>query len=233
MINLNKEKLISLNNVSVAYQQRHRFFKTRDFWAIKNLTFDLYKGEGIGIIGRNGAGKSTLLRLLAGLVNPDEGYIVNYGARVSLLAIQAGFIPYLDAKENAILGLMFLGMSRSEAITHVPGILEFAELGHFAGEPLKNYSTGMKARLGFAVAFEAKPDVLLVDEAAAVGDAYFRKKSEAHLKEKFAGTASLVLVSHSSGMLRELTQKVIWLEHGQLVKIGDTEKIMDEYGPKK
>lgn len=220
---------ISLKNVSVAYQQRHRFFKSKSFWAVKDVSFDIYEGESLGIIGRNGAGKSTLLRLIAGLISPDKGEFENYGASVSLLAIQAGFIPYLDAYDNAVLSLMFLGLSRKEALKRVPEIIEFSELGDFAKEPIKSYSSGMTARLGFSVAFQANPDILLVDEAGAVGDTHFRKKAEAYISEQFSNSNTLVLVSHSSNVIADQTDRVVWLEHGQIVKVGQTADVLKEY----
>ena len=226
---MTKELQVRLKNVSVSYQQRHRFFKSRNFWALNDISLDIYKGEGLGVIGRNGAGKSTLLRLIAGIISPDKGEYENFGARASLLAIAAGFIPYLDAYENAFLGLMYLGLSRKEARKRVPLVIEFSELGDFAKEPIKNYSTGMRSRLGFAVAFQAEPDILLVDEAGAVGDIHFKKKSDSYLKEKFTGVSSLVLVSHTPSFIAEMTQRVIWIEKGRMVKVGPTQDVLKEY----
>lgn len=226
---MDKNIQISLKNVSVAYQQRHRFFKSKHFWALRGVSFDIYEGESLGIIGRNGAGKSTLLRLIAGLISPDKGEIKNFGASVSLLAIQAGFIPYLDAYDNAVLSLMFLGLPRKEALKRVPEIIDFAELGNFAKEPIKTYSSGMTARLGFAVAFQANPDILLVDEAGAVGDAHFRKKAEAYIGEQFSGSNTLVLVNHSSNVIAAQTERVVWLEHGQVIQVGQTSEVLREY----
>ena len=224
-----KDIQISLKNVSIAYQQRHRFFKSKNFWALTDVTFDIYRGESLGIIGRNGAGKSTLLRLIAGLISPDKGEYTNFGAKVSLLAIQAGFIPYLDAYDNAALSLMFLGLSRRDALRLVPEIIEFSELGDFAKEPIKNYSSGMTARLGFSVAFQANPDILLVDEAGAVGDAHFRKKAEAYINQQFSDSNTLVLVSHSSNVIADQTERVVWLEHGQVIRVGQTAEVLKEY----
>lgn len=220
---------ISLSDVSIAYQQRHRFFKSKSFWALRGVSFDIYEGENLGIIGRNGAGKSTLLRLIAGLISPDQGEYKNHGASVSLLAIQAGFIPYLDAYDNAVLSLMFLGLSRKEALKRVPDIIDFAELGEFAKEPIKTYSSGMTARLGFSVAFQANPDILLVDEAGAVGDTHFRKKAEAYIADQFSNSNTLVLVSHSSSVIAQQTQRVVWLEHGQIIQVGRTEDVLKQY----
>lgn len=226
---MDRTVLLSLNNVSVAYQQRHRFFKSRNFWALKDISFDVYRGESLGIIGRNGAGKSTLLKLLAGLISPDEGFFLNFNATVSLLAIQAGFIPYLNAHDNAILSLMFLGLTRKQALERLPKVLDFAELGEFEKEPIKNYSSGMVARLGFAVAFQANPDVLLVDEAGAVGDAHFRKKSQQYISEQFTETNTLVLVSHSPQVIATQTDRVVWLEHGKIVQVGATQQVLEKY----
>ena len=226
---MTKDLQIKLTNVSVSYQQKHRFFKSRDFWALQDISLEIYKGEGLGVIGRNGAGKSTLLRLIAGIISPDKGSCENFGARASLLAIAAGFIPYLNAYDNASLGLMYLGLTRKEALAKVPLVIEFSELGDFAKEPIKNYSTGMRSRLGFAVAFQAEPDILLVDEAGAVGDIHFKKKSDAYLKERFTGVSTLVLVSHAPGFIAEMTDRVIWIEHGRVVKVGPTQEVLKEY----
>src|SRR5262249_15432514 len=149
------------------------FMRSNAFWALHDVSFDLRHGETLGVIGRNGAGKSTLLRLLAGILAPDTGSIMRKTDKVSLLALQAGFIPALTRRENAVLSGILLGMERADIESRMDEIVRFAELEQFIDEPVRTYSSGMRARLGFTVAFQADPDVLLIDEVLGIGDASF------------------------------------------------------------
>ena len=146
------------------------------FWALKDVSFDLYPGESLGVVGRNGCGKSTLLKILAGITRPDKGSISGEPLSATLLALQLGFLPYLTGRENAMLSGMMLGLTRSGIAERIEAIAEFAELGDFFDEPIAEYSAGMRARLGFAVAFQLDPDILLIDEVLGVGDAQFRER---------------------------------------------------------
>ena len=180
-----KEKLISVKNVSFKYKIRKSFWgKPEYFQPFNQISFDVFKGETLGIVGRNGAGKSTLLRLLAGIFKPDTGVIERYGNTVSLLALQAGFDQELSGRENAILNGMFLGYSKKEVKNRIEEIKKFSGLNEFFERPLKTFSTGMKARLGFSTAIYLTPDVLLLDEILSVGDMDFKKRAETEMKKK-------------------------------------------------
>jgi len=220
---------MSLRNVAVSYSRRAGMFRQRLFWALNDVSFDLYHGETLGILGRNGAGKSTLLRLLAGITDPERGTLRRDGSRVSLLSLQAGFVPYLTGMENAILGGILLGKHRAEMKARLPAIFEFAELQDFAAQPLGTYSAGMRARLGFAVAFEVDPDILLIDEVLGVGDTEFRRKSTQVMKERIKSDRTVVLVSHQVDVLRELCDRLVLIREGVTEMEGDVESVLARY----
>ena len=178
------EEVMQLKNVGVFYWKKSGFFQQKRFWVLNDVSFDIRKGETVGIIGRNGAGKSTLLKLMAGIISPDKGDIRGNGCRASLLTLQLGFTPHLSGRENAIFSAMLLGMKRREIQTILPSIIEFSELEQFIDEPVRTYSSGMKARLGFSVSLHTPTDLLLIDEIIGVGDAAFRDKSITAMKEK-------------------------------------------------
>jgi lipopolysaccharide transport system ATP-binding protein len=224
-----KDKLLSLNDVSVRYRLRHSLFRNTYYMALKDISFDLYRGETLGVVGRNGAGKSTLLRILAGIYKPDKGSFVNHGVSASLLTFQIGFDPELNGRNNALLAGMLLGHNKREVKMLMDDIIEFSEIGEFIDQPVKTYSTGMMARLGFSVAITMKPDVLLIDEALGVGDASFRKKAEKVLKEKIQGEQTVVFVSHSAEQIHELCDRVLWVEHGEVKRLSNTQDVMSEY----
>lgn len=222
--------LISLRDVGVAYRIRKGLFSRKLFWALKDISFDLYRGDSLGIVGRNGSGKSTLLRILAGVMAPDKGIIHDDGLRVSLLSLGVGFANHLSGRENAILSGMFLGMKKSEIESKLDEIIAFAELDEFIDEHVSTYSTGMRARLAFAVAFQINPDVLLVDEVTGVGDAQFREKSMAIMKERLQhSNSTVVFVSHSASNVRQLCDRVIWIEKGEMRAEGETSAVLSKY----
>jgi lipopolysaccharide transport system ATP-binding protein len=197
---------------------------------VTDVSLDLHPGETHGLIGRNGAGKSTLLRLIAGIILPDSGHITyRAGLSVSLLSLQLGFSPELSGRDNAIMGAMMLGYSKREALERLDSVIAFSELNEWIDEPIKTYSTGMKARLGFAVAMELSPDVLLVDEVLGVGDENFRKKSVQAMKEKMKSGQTVVFVSHSLGTVRELCSRVSWIEGGKTQMVGEPETVIAKY----
>jgi lipopolysaccharide transport system ATP-binding protein len=218
-----------LENVGVSYERRQSLFRSQRFWALEDVTFSLYHGETLGVIGRNGAGKSTLLRLLAGIIGPDRGRVERHGCRASLLSLQAGFLPRLSGRENALLSGILLGLSRESVLGRMSTIIEFAELEDAIDEPLHTYSAGMKARLGFAVAFQANPDILLVDEVLGVGDPQFRKKSSSALRERIRSDKTVVLVSHNLDMVRDLCNRVVWIKDRCTFREGPTEVVLKEY----
>ncbi len=220
--------VIRLKNVGLAYRLQDRF-KRKLYWALKDISFDVYQGETLGVIGRNGAGKSTLLRLLAGIVQPDAGTIEMSDLKVSLLAMRLGFIPHLSGRENIILGGMLLGLSRQEIKKKLPEIVDFAELGGFIDQPVHTYSAGMGARLGFAVANHADPDVLLIDETLSAGDARFKEKAAAAMQEKLSSNKTIVLVSHSIGTIKRFCNRVVWIDEGMVRVCGEVDEVIDEY----
>ena len=205
--------LISLRDISICYKRRGGLFrKSASFQALDGVSLDIRRGETLGIIGRNGAGKSTLLRVIAGIIKPDGGSVVNHGASVSLLALQVGFDVNLSGRDNAIFSGMLLGYSKQQVEEHLEKITEFSELGAFMAEPVKTYSTGMRARLGFSVAMHMNPDVLLLDEVLSVGDAAFKKKAEKEMLKKIYSDQTVVLVSHSESQMNRLCDRVISLK---------------------
>ncbi len=221
--------LIELREVALAYWRRAGLFAHTPFWALEDISFEVRKGETLGVIGRNGAGKSTLLRLLAGIIEPDRGEVRHFEAKASLLSLQLGFVPYLSGRENAILSGLLLGMRRAEITAKLPAVFEYAELQEVANEPVGHYSSGMKARLGFAVALEADPDVLLIDEVLGVGDEEFRRKSSQTLRDRMRSQRTVVLVSHSAPLVRDLCDRAVWIEHGRVCEVGETEGVLAAY----
>jgi lipopolysaccharide transport system ATP-binding protein len=228
---MNSEFLLSVHNVGVCYRRQGTLFKESksSFWALKDISFDLRRGEVLGVIGRNGAGKSTLLRVLAGIIRPDKGEVINNGCQPSLLSLQVGFLPYLTGRKNAILSSMLLGLKYDEIERKIGMIAEFAELGEFFDQPISTYSTGMKARLGFSVAYHAEPEVMLLDEVLGVGDENFRKRSEAAMRERIRSDKTIVLVSHNPGTLKDLCNRVVLIENGVTTFEGETGEALERY----
>ena len=224
-----KEEVLSLNNVSASYRRRAGFMRWSKFWALKNISLSLFKGETLGVIGRNGSGKSTLLKVLSGIIDVDSGVACNNGYSVSMLGLQVGFIPHLSGRENAIMSGMLMGATRSVMETKLENIIEFSGLDDFFDEPVKSYSIGMRARLGFSTAIQLDPDVLLIDEILGVGDVDFRHKSSEVIKSKIKSNKTVVFVSHNVNMVQSLCDRVVWIEHGSLVDIGETSKILPVY----
>ena len=223
--------ILSIKNVGVCYRRRQSFLRKTSYWALKDLSFRLYAGETLGIIGRNGVGKSTLLKLLAGIIAPDKGKVILHrpDLRISLISLQAGFVPYLSGRDNSILGGMLLGATRDEILSRMDDIMLFSELNGFFDEPVSTYSTGMRARLGFSVAYHVEPDIILLDEILGVGDEAFRQKSTAAMKERIRSDKTVVLVSHSVPLLKEVCDRVLWIEDGMTREQGDVTQVADNY----
>ena len=223
--------LLRLKNIGVKYERREGRWKFNQYWALKDVSFNVKKGELIGVIGRNGAGKSTLLRLLAGIYRPDKGRIEKgYDYTASLLALNIGFVAHLSGRENVVLNALLLGLQKAYALSLVEDIKAFSDLGDYFEQPIITYSTGMKARLGFSIAYHADPDLILIDEALGVGDKEFKEKSRAAIIEKLNhDETTVVITSHSIGMLKNLCHRVVWLEHGTVYKIGEAKAVIDEY----
>ena len=225
---------LTLEHVGLRYpgkKNRRRFWRWGEggYWALKDVSFEVHRGEALGIIGRNGAGKSTLMRVLAGIIRPDRGRFVNHGCRVSLLSLQAGFIPHLTGRENAILSGMLLGLPRKAVEARLPAIIEFAELEEFIDQPVYTYSSGMSARLGFSTAIQVDPEVLLIDEVLGVGDSQFRQKSSAALKELIRSDKTVIMVSHGAGTIRQLCDRAVLMESGTTVAQGSAQAILANY----
>lgn len=221
--------IITLRDVSVTYRKRRSFFRHDYYEALRTVSFDVYCGETLGIIGRNGCGKSTLLRLLAGILDPDGGHVDRNGATVSLLSMAVGFDSELSGRDNVILSAILLGASRNEALDNIERIIDFSELGSFIDEPVKTYSSGMRMRLGFSIAVTIKPDVILIDEALGAGDAHFKTKAEAAILAKVKSSQTVVLVSHSSKQVLKLCDRAIWIEQGTVAFQGNTEEAVNRY----
>lgn len=208
---------------------RRKIADYEDFWALRDVTFDVPQGSSFALIGSNGSGKSTLLKCLAKILWPDEGEIVSQGRVASLLEVGSGFHPELSGRENIFLNGSILGMSRKEVLSKFDEIVEFSEIGKFIDQPVKSYSSGMYVRLGFSVAIHVQPDVLVVDEILAVGDASFQEKSRAKFDELHAQGKTIILVSHSLGTVIEMCDQAAWIEKGRLRSVGDVERVAGEY----
>ena len=205
-------------------------YTVKEFWANKNITFNLEEGDMLGIIGTNGAGKSTLLKAVSGIMRPSEGTIVRYGTIAALLELGSGFDGDLTVKENAYLRGAMLGYTRKFMDETYEQIIDFAELKEFEDRPFKQLSSGMKSRLAFSIASLVRPDILILDEVLSVGDGAFRKKSEAKMKEIINGGATTILVSHSLNQVRSMCSKILWLHRGKQITFGsDVQKICDDY----
>jgi lipopolysaccharide transport system ATP-binding protein len=221
------EALITLKDVGLYYKQSGALFAPKKTHvALKSISFELYRGETLGILGRNGAGKSTLLRVLSGVLKPDAGTITNHGASISLLSLQAGFNMNLCGRDNAIISSMLQGRDCRLTDAELADICEYAELGKFFDMPVRTYSTGMRARLGFAISNLLSPDILLIDEVLSVGDAEFKKKAERTMMAKILSDQTVVLVSHSEEQIKRLCDRVLVLEDGIVVASGDPEEAL-------
>ena len=205
-------------------------YKVEDFWADKDISFTLEKGDMLGIIGTNGAGKSTLLKAISGVMQPTHGMITHEGRISSLLELTGGFDDNLTVRENAYLRGAFLGYTRKFMNEKYDAIIEFAELGEFQDYLFSQLSSGMKSRLAFSVASLMQPDILILDEVLSVGDGAFRRKSEAKMMEIIRGGATTLLVSHSLDQVRSLCSKILWLHRGQQIAFTeDVQKACDQY----
>ena len=223
------QPLISLNDVGFTYKTLSGMLRVNKFQALKSINMDVLPGETLGVIGSNGSGKSTLLKVLSRIYRPDSGTIEFNARKISLLSLALGFDPRLSGVDNAILSSMLLGASLKQAKQKVNGIIEFSELEEFAGQPVRTYSSGMKSRLGFSVALNMQTDVLLIDEALAVGDARFKKKSEQAIVKKVTSSQTVVLVSHSEAQINRLCDRAIWIEKGRIVLTGEPGKVTKRY----
>jgi ABC-type polysaccharide/polyol phosphate transport system ATPase subunit len=201
----------------------------RDFWALRDLTLSVEEGEALGIIGENGAGKTTLLKIISGTAFATEGEVQVQGRLTALLELGTGFHPEFTGRENIMLNARLVGLSQEEIRRRMPEVIEFAELREFIDQPVRTYSSGMQVRLGFAVASSVNPDVLAVDEALAVGDAYFQKKSLDRVRHYLDGGMTFLFVTHDLSLVRRFCSRCIWLKEGRIEAMGETHKVVSAY----
>jgi ABC-type polysaccharide/polyol phosphate transport system ATPase subunit len=232
----------SIDNVSKMfrlYHERNQHLKTavlrggrakyEDFWAVDDVSFEIERGETFGIIGHNGSGKSTLLKCLARILVPEKGSIVMDGTMSALLELGAGFHPELSGRENIFLNGSILGLRKRDINARFDEIVDFAGLERFIDMPIKNYSSGMQARLGFAVAVTVDPDILIIDEVLSVGDATFQRKSGEKITDFKRAGKTVIIVSHALPTIRILCDRVVWLDHGKMVEVGRSAEVLDRY----
>ncbi|MGI6084171.1 MAG: ABC transporter ATP-binding protein [Acetivibrionales bacterium] len=236
--------MIQVDNVSMRFMMAHdriqslkeymtklikRQLRYEEFWALKNVSFNVSKGEVVGIIGKNGAGKSTLLKIISGILKPTEGSVKCSGSIVPMLELGSGFDHDLTGRENIFLNGAILGYSKVFLENRFEEILDFSELGRFIDVPIRNYSSGMLMRLAFSIATVVNPDILIVDEILAVGDAAFQEKSKARMMELMGGGTTVLFVSHNLEHILEICNRVIWLDSGKIKMIGKTEEVCERY----
>ena len=229
--NLSKEKVDNFKELFIKKLKGEKL-RFNEFWALKDVSFELKKGERLGILGLNGAGKSTLLKVIAGVYKPTKGSVQRYGHMAPMIELGAGFDPNYTGRENIFLYGSVLGFSKEFLMSKYDEILEFSELGEFIDVPIKNYSSGMKARLGFSIATVVEPEILILDEVLSVGDAKFRKKCEKKMKKMFDHGVTVLFVSHSLAQVKRLCNKAIILDHGQLIAKGDIDDVVEIYEKK-
>jgi ABC-2 type transport system ATP-binding protein/lipopolysaccharide transport system ATP-binding protein len=225
--NLSKEKVDNLKEWVIKFLKRDLTYNK--FWAVKDVSFQVKKGEKLGIVGLNGAGKSTLLKMISGVIKPTTGNIEISGNIVPLLELGSGFDPEYTGRENIYLKGSMLGYSKQYLDDKMEEIIDFSELGEFIEVPLKNYSTGMSARLAFSIATTVRPEIMILDEVLSVGDAKFREKSEDRMKSMLDENVTVLYVSHGIRSVRQICDKAIWLEHGKMVMEGNVDDVCDKY----
>ena len=225
--NLMEEKVDSLKEYFMKLIKGKLLYN--DFIALQHVSFTVDKGEILGLIGLNGAGKSTLLKILAGVLAPTTGKVMVKGKIAPLIEVGAGFDPELTARENIFLNGAILGHSEAYMKEHFQEIIDFAELQQFVDVPVKNFSSGMYARLGFSIATMVQPDILIVDEVLSVGDYRFQEKCEQRIRKMIEKGVTIIMVSHDNDLIQKLCTKVVWLDHGKVKAIGDTQEICSEY----
>ena len=210
-------------------RQMARDLAPNEFYALKDVTFNVEAGETLGIIGRNGSGKTTLLRILSGIMRPSSGHFEVDGRFTSLISLGAGFINRLSGRDNIYLNAAFYGLTEEEVDEVIDQIIDFSEIGHFIDAPVKDYSSGMRSRLGFSIATNVLPDILFIDEILATGDEGFKMKSEGYLKQLSDEGRTVVVVSHNMAHVRRICDRAIWLRDGLIEADGDARSVIAEY----
>lgn len=224
-----RDPVIRLKNVGLYYHRRQSWLRWERFWAIKDVSFNLYQGETLGVIGSNGTGKSTVLRILAGIMEPDVGQMISNGSQVMLLSVGLGFVPYMSGRKNAIMSGLLLGADLPTINSKIDDIIAFSELEDFIDEPVFSYSTGMRARLGFSVALMMDPDIILIDEVLGVADQRFREKSTLEIQKKIRSNKTVVLVAHNPTIIQHFCDRTVWIENGKSRMEGPTEVVLSNY----
>ena len=225
--NMSKEKLYSLKEYFIKFVKRELHFER--FIALQDITFEIKKGDVFGILGLNGSGKSTTLKLISGILSPTKGEIKTQGTIAPLIELGAGFDMDLTARENIYLNGSVLGYSKKFMDEKFDDIVEFSEMQNFLDTPMKNYSSGMVARIGFAIATMTTPDILIVDEILSVGDFHFQQKCEDRINQMINGDTTVIIVSHSIEQIERLCKHCVWLEKGKIKMIGDAKEVCDAY----
>ena len=221
------DKVNSLKEFTTSMLKKQ--IKFREFWPIKDISFQIEKGDVLGIVGRNGAGKSTLLKIISGIVKPTKGNVKIAGTVVPMLELGSGFDFDLSGKENIYLNGAILGYTKEFLDSKYDEIVEYAELEEFINQPIRNYSSGMLMRLAFSIATVVEPDILIVDEILAVGDAKFQEKSKARMMELMSGGTTVLFVSHSLGEIQKMCNKVLWLEDGYVKMFATSDEVCNAY----
>lgn len=229
--NLGIEKEFSIKQAFVEFFSFKKKPKKKkdEFWALTDISFEMKKGEVVGLIGSNGAGKSTMLKIVSGVMKPTKGKVTVNGVISPMIELGAGFDQELTARENIFLNGAILGYSKKFLEEKFDEIVEFSELKDFLDVPVRNFSSGMTAKLAFSIATIVNPEILIVDEILSVGDIKFQEKSKQKMLEMIKGGTTVLYVSHSLPSIRELCDKVIWIEHGKMIKMGKTKEICDQY----
>jgi len=227
--NLSKTYRVYARPVDRLVEGLLRRLRHTPFHALKGIDFEVPRGEGLGIIGENGAGKSTLLKILAGITAPTSGEVRREGSVASILELGSAFHGELTGRQNIVLNAAMFGLDRNQVIERTPGIVEFSELGRFIDQPIKTYSTGMVMRLGFAIATQVEPDVLIIDEALSVGDGYFQKKCMVHLKRDVNSGGTLLICSHAMYYISAFCKRALWLHEGKIEALGPTQEVVPRY----
>ena len=199
-----------------------------EFWALRHVSFTVERGETVGIIGRNGSGKSTLLRVIAGVYPPDEGKVSVDGEVTTLFSLGTGFNPELSGRDNVYLDGVMIGLSKMKIDGIIDGIIEFTELGDFIDMPVRTYSSGMRARLGFAIAVNSDKDIVLIDEIMSVGDVAFRQKADVEMS-RIIGEKTVLIVSHNVNTIKRFASRVIWLDKGVMAAMGEPKDVIEQY----
>lgn len=222
-----RERVSGIKEFAIRWLQRRLAYE--EFWAVRDVSFDVRNGEVFGIIGRNGAGKSTMLKVMARVLQPTQGRVVMRGRLAPLLELGGGFHPELNGRENVYLNMALLGYSHAQTDHLFDSIVEFSEIGDFIDAPLRTYSTGMVARLGFSVATCVRPDILLVDEVLSVGDNRFQEKCLERMQSFRDLGTTIVIVSHSMHTVSHFCSRALWLDHGEVQAMGDVDKVIEQY----